>query len=85
VRARIVWHTIDGVTVPLTAVTRINGKYFCFVVDNAKGASVARQRPIEVGELLGNDYVVLSGLSAGDQVIVSGIQKIGDGAPVKPQ
>jgi multidrug efflux pump subunit AcrA (membrane-fusion protein) len=85
VRSRIVWRTIDGVTVPLTAVTRINGKYFCFVLDNANGSPVARQRPIEVGELVGNDYVVLSGLSAGEQVIVSGIQKIGDGAPVKPQ
>jgi len=80
-----VWRTIDGVTIPITAVTRINGKYFCFVVETSNNGTVARQRPIEVGELLGNDYVVLSGLSAGDQVIVSGIQKIGDGAPVKPQ
>ena len=85
VRSRIVWRTIDGVTVPITAVTRVNGKYFCFVVEKSNNATIARQRPIEVGELLGNDYVVLSGLSAGDQVIVSGIQKIGDGAPVKPQ
>ncbi len=64
---------------------RINGKYFVYVVDKANGGTVARQRPIEVGELVGNDYVVLTGLAAGDQVIVSGIQKIGDGAPVKPQ
>ena len=85
VRSRIVWRTTDGVTVPLTAVTRINGKYFSFVVEKTNNGSVARQRPIEVGDLIGNDYVVLSGLSAGDQVIVSGIQKIGDGAPVKPQ
>jgi RND family efflux transporter MFP subunit len=85
VRARIVWRTTDGVTVPLTAVTRINGKYFCFVVDKSNNGTVARQRPIEVGELIGNDYVVVSGLSAGEQVIVSGIQKLGDGAPVKPQ
>jgi RND family efflux transporter MFP subunit len=85
VRARIVWRTTDGVTVPLTAVTRINGKYFCFVVAKSNNGTVARQRPIEVGELVGNDYVVTSGLSAGEQVIVSGIQKLGDGAPVKPQ
>jgi len=85
VRARIVWRTTDGVTVPLTAVTRINGKYFSFVVEKTNNGTVARQRPIEVGELIGNDYIVLSGVSAGEQVIVSGIQKIGDGAPVKPQ
>ncbi|MBW8712578.1 MAG: efflux RND transporter periplasmic adaptor subunit [Acidobacteria bacterium] len=85
VRSRIIWRTADGLTIPLTAVTRINGKYFCYVVETSKGATVARQRPIEVGDLLGNDYVVLSGLSPGEKVIVSGIQKIGDGAPVKPQ
>jgi multidrug efflux pump subunit AcrA (membrane-fusion protein) len=85
VRARIVWRTTDGVTVPLTAVTRINGKYFCFVVGKSNNGTVARQRPIEVGELVGNDYVIISGLSAGEQVIVSGIQKLGEGVPVKPQ
>jgi RND family efflux transporter MFP subunit len=85
VRSRIIWRTAEGVTVPLTAVTRVSGKYFSFVVEKSNNGTVARQRPIEVGELVGNDYVVLSGLSAGDQVIVSGIQKIGDGAPVKPQ
>ena len=39
----------------------------------------------EVGEVLGNDYVVKSGVKPGDRLIVGGIQKIGDGAPVKPE
>ena len=85
VRSRIVWRSAPGLTVPITAVTRINGKYFCFVVEKSAQGTVARQRPIEVGDLRGNDYVVRSGLSAGDQLIVSGIQKIGDGAPVTPE
>ena len=84
VRSRIVWRSADGLTVPITAVLRISGKYFCYVVDKGPNGAVAKQRPIEVGELLGNDYVVKSGLSAGDRLIVSGIQKIGDGSPVKP-
>jgi hypothetical protein len=37
---------------------------------------------VQVGPLVGNDYVVLGGVKAGDKVIVAGIQKIGDGAPV---
>jgi membrane fusion protein, multidrug efflux system len=45
----------------------------------------ARQRPIEVGEMVGNDYVVRSGLKAGEKLIVSGIQKIGNGAPVRAE
>jgi RND family efflux transporter MFP subunit len=85
IRSRIVWRSTEGLTVPVTAVSRINGKYFCYVVEKGDKGSVARQRPIEVGDLLGNDYVVKSGLAAGDQLIVSGIQKIGDGSPVKPE
>lgn len=84
-RARIVWRDAPGLTIPLTAVTRINGLYFCFVVEQAENGFVARQKPIEVGELVGNDYVVRSGLKAGDRVITSGIQKLGNGAPVKPE
>jgi membrane fusion protein (multidrug efflux system) len=34
--------------------------------------------------VVGNDYVLKGGLKAGDQLIVSGVQKLGDGAPVKP-
>jgi len=84
-RTRIVWNSRPGLTVPLTAVTRISGLYFCFVAQPAEGGLVARQRAIEVGELIGNDYLVRGGLKAGDRVITSGIQKLGNGAPVKPE
>jgi RND family efflux transporter MFP subunit len=47
----------------------------------ARRATVARQRAVEPG-VVGNDYVVKSGLKPGDRLIVSGVQKIGDGAPV---
>jgi len=64
-------------------VTRINGQYFGFVAESGEGgATVARQRQLDLGAVVGNDYVVRSGLKAGDKLIVSGIQKIGDGAPV---
>ena len=84
-RARIVWRNAPGLTIPLTAVMRISGKYFVYVADARDGGLFARQQPIEVGELIGNEYVVLSGLKAGDRVITAGIQKIGNGAPVKPE
>jgi multidrug efflux pump subunit AcrA (membrane-fusion protein) len=85
VRARIVWATTDGLTLPVVAVSRISGQYFCFVAEPKDGGFVARQRPVNVGEVLGDDYVVKSGLKAGERVIVSGIQKLADGAPVKPE
>jgi RND family efflux transporter MFP subunit len=86
VRSRIIWRTEQGLTVPVTAVTRVSGQHFCFVAEpGQQGGFVARQRPVVVGEMIGNDYVVRSGLKAGDRLIVSGIQKIGEGAPVKPE
>jgi RND family efflux transporter MFP subunit len=86
VRSRIIWREVQGLKVPVTAVTRISGQYFCFVAEKGpQGGLVARQKPIEVGQVVGNDYVLKSGLKPGDQLIVSGIQKIGDGAPIQPQ
>ena len=85
VRTRIIWRSVPGLLIPITAVTRVNGQYFSFVAEPSGQGLVARQRPVQVGELQGNDYVVKGGLKAGDQLIVSGIQKIGDGAPVRAQ
>jgi RND family efflux transporter MFP subunit len=85
VKARIVWKSEPGVTVPVVAVTRLSGQYFCFVAEQQGEGLVARQRPVQVGEVLGDDYVVVNGLKAGDRVIVTGIQKLGDGAPVKAE
>ena len=85
IRARVVWRTVQALAVPVTAVTRISGQYFCFVAEQGPGGLVARQRPVQVGELVGNAYTVTGGLKAGDKVVVSGIQKIGDGAPIKPE
>ena len=82
VRARIVWRSAEGLTAPLVAMTRINGRFFAFVAEGAGDTTVARQRAVDLGELVGNNYVVLKGLSVGDRLIVSGVQKIGDGAPV---
>jgi RND family efflux transporter MFP subunit len=84
VRARIVWREVQGLKVPVTAVVRISGQYFCFVAEPGQGGGlVARQKPIDVGQVIGNDYVVRNGLKAGDKLIVSGIQKVGEGAPVR--
>ena len=90
VRARIVWKTADGLVVPVTAVARVNGQYFVFVAqspegqDSKGGKLVARQRAIKVGPIVGDAYPVLDGLKSGDKVVISGGQKLVDGAPVAP-
>jgi len=84
VRARVVWSSAPGLTVPIVAVTRVNGQFFVFVVEGSEGRWVARQKPVKLGEMIGSDYVVESGLRPGDRVVTAGVQKIGDGAPVAP-
>lgn len=83
VRARLVWQTRQGLSVPVVAVSRVSGQYFCFVAEPQGNGFVARQRPVRLGDIVGEDYVVLGGLKPGDRLIVSGIQKLGDGAPVR--
>ena len=84
VRARIVWTTAPGLTIPVTAVTRINAQFFAFVAEKSGQGLLAKQKPVLLGEIVGNDYVVQNGLAPGEQLIVSGLQKIRDGAPVMP-
>jgi RND family efflux transporter MFP subunit len=84
VRAQVVWTTAPALTVPVVALNRINGQFFAYVAEPGEGgATVARQRAVEPGPMVGNDYVVKAGLEAGQTLIVSGVQKIRDGAPVK--
>ena len=85
VRVRIVWQTSPGLSVPVVAVTRLSGQHFAFVAEPKDDGFVARQRPIKVGDIVGDDYVVLGGIKPGERLIVSGIQKLGDGVPVKPE
>jgi len=82
-RARIIWSNEPRLTVPLVAVSRISGQYFVFVAQTGQQGEVARQTPITVAEVVGDDYVVASGLNPGDRVIVSNIQKLMNDAPVK--
>jgi RND family efflux transporter MFP subunit len=85
VRARILWSTHAGLTIPVIAVSRISGQFFAFVAEQDNGKTVARQRPLELGEIIGNDYAVLGGLKPGERVVVAGGQNLVDGAPIQIQ
>jgi len=84
VKASVIWSTVATATVPVLAISRLGGQAFVYVVQHEAGKAVARQRPVQLGDTVGNDYAVLSGLHEGDQVIVSGTQLLVDGAPVQP-
>ncbi len=85
IRARVVWGTRQSPRIPVLSVSTIGGQYFAFVAETQNGKIVAHQKLLHIGEMIGNDYVVLDGIKPGDKVIVSGTQFLVDGAPVLPQ
>ena len=85
IRARVIWGTHPEPVVPVLAVSRVGGQYFAFVAEEQKGRLIAHQKPLQLGEMVGNDYAVLDGIKPGDKVVVSGTQFLVDGVPVIPQ
>jgi len=85
IRARVVWGTHSNPQVPILAVSRLAGQYFAFVAEPQQGgAYVARQKPLKIGQTVGNDFEVQDGIKPGDKIIVSGTQFLLDGVPVIP-
>ncbi len=84
VEARVIWSTKPMAVVPVLAVTRQGEQSFVFVVLKQNGMAVAHRTPVVLGDTVGNDYSIISGLNAGDSVIVSGTQFLVDGMPVIP-
>jgi RND family efflux transporter MFP subunit len=85
VKARVIWGVSSKPVVPVLAVTRLGGQAFVFVAQSAgSGKFVAHQQAITLGDTMGNNYAVLSGLQNGDKVIVSGTQFLMNNMPVIP-
>jgi len=85
VRARVIFGTHQNPEVPILAVSRLAGQYFAFVAEPQTGGSfLARQKPLTIGQTVGNDYEVRDGIKPGDKVIISGTQFLLDGVPVIP-
>jgi RND family efflux transporter MFP subunit len=85
IRARVVWGKHSNPEVPILAVSRLAGQYFAFVAEPQQGgAYIARQKPLKIGQTVGNDFEVQDGIKPGDKIIISGTQFLLDGAPVIP-
>ncbi len=85
VRVRVVWGTRQALLIPILAISRINGQSFAFVAEGEQPPLVARERQLQLGEMIGNDYVVLDGIKPGERIITGGTQMLGDGVPVAPK
>jgi RND family efflux transporter MFP subunit len=67
------------ITLPVQAVQETSDKQlFVWTAKNGK----AHRTNVTIGETTGNRVVIESGLSEGDEVIVEGYQKVGEGTPI---
>ncbi|MEO0408843.1 MAG: efflux RND transporter periplasmic adaptor subunit [Cyanobacteria bacterium P01_A01_bin.135] len=90
VRARVIWDEESDVLVPTTAISRIGGQTFVFVVqpsetETGEDGYVAVQRPVTLGVIEDNRYQVIEGLEAGETIVTAGLLRLSDGAAVTPE
>ncbi len=71
----------NSILVPERAVAELQGKNFVWVIgsDNKAG-----QRPVTVSRQIGGSLLIPEGLKAGERIVVEGLQKVREGAEVKP-
>jgi membrane fusion protein (multidrug efflux system) len=80
-RIRLSAKTLEGaLLVPQRAVIELQGSYQVAVVGSDSKVSI---RPVTVGEHVGKLWIVTEGVKAGERVVVEGLMKVRDGAPVK--
>ena len=71
----------NAIRIPQQAVQELQGLKSVYVVTTE---DKAESRPIAATYRVGNDWVVDSGLNAGDRIVVEGVGKLKPGAPVNP-
>ena len=91
VKAKVIWKENPGILVPVIAVTRLGGQTFVFTAQKPEQPQpgmpplIARQKPVKLGTIEGNNYQVVEGLQAGEKIVVAGILNLTDGAPIIAQ
>lgn len=82
-RVRAVTHTKKGaLLVPQRAVTELQGQYQVAVVSSDNKVEI---RPVQVGERVGNQWVIDHNIRAGERVVVEGLQNVKAGMTVTPK
>jgi RND family efflux transporter MFP subunit len=71
-----------AVLVPQRAVMELQGTRLIATVGVDNKVSI---RPVELGDTTGREWIVLSGVKAGERVVVEGVQKVRQGAAVDPK
>jgi RND family efflux transporter MFP subunit len=69
----------DCLVVPQRAVVELQGKAFLWVLTPE---GLAKQRSVKLGEPCGSNFILDEGVQAGERIVVEGLQKVREGAPV---
>ena len=69
------------VMLPQRAVAELQGSYQVAILTETNSVHL---QPVKVGDQIGSDWLIESGLKAGDRVVVEGTQKAREGTVVKP-
>ncbi|MGH7242137.1 MAG: efflux RND transporter periplasmic adaptor subunit [Phycisphaerales bacterium] len=72
----------DVILLPQRAVIEVQGRYQVMIIEKDNKVGV---RSITTGERIGSDWIVTSGLSPGDTVLVEGQQRVRPGVVVDPK
>ena len=69
----------DSIRIPERALVELQGKTFVWTVGQD---GKANQRAVKVGEQIDSDFVIQEGVKVGERIIVEGLQKAREDAPV---
>ena len=72
----------NAVLVPQRAVIELQGTYQVAVVGADNEVHI---QPVKMGRRIDHDWIVDSGLKPGQHIVVEGVQKVHEGAPVNPK
>lgn len=81
-KVRLNFGSQERVLIPDIAVIKQAGsaEKYVFVVDDS---NTARRRTVQLGQVIGSEYEIISGVSKGERVVIAGSQKLLDGSKVR--
>jgi RND family efflux transporter MFP subunit len=82
VRAEVVWkQKLNAVVIPMTAVQFQGDQRFVFIAEGEEKLT-AKKQPIKLGLIQKDQAEILEGLKPGQKLIISGTQRLSDGAAI---
>ncbi len=69
----------NAISIPINLVQNDDKGKFVYVAATENGKLIARKKPVTIGEFYANSIEILSGITAGEQVVTEGYQNLFDG------